>query len=435
MLLGFGLVSWQTKQVNADRVRQNMVTAIQQSSLQSEDMSMRLNNADLKTLRVRSLREFMDNYFKLYNTNSTNKTDADVAKAVNTSFNFYVANSHDLKAVSDDAREKPAILIVKAGKITSLTYFKTGTSKTTITAADEIAKVVTLDQPVDIKMVKVRSLLKSVAYEATTAVSIKRSPVASPVSNKLEDITVPFNTKGSSDLLINNVNIRDSLGNKIDMSNVTITIEDTSGKPVDLNTNLVNPEYRAVYKATDTVSKSKLTVLRVVKVDQNMPLIDTPDVYTDYVGSGELAGVQAYEMPNGATGTRGANITSKIKQNLSETDLLKAGTYTQELQVASSINGQITKKTRKLILLPNTPVITTTNQSIGTYRVGIMPNLAELLSGVVATSPRDGDITTAIVVNVEAVNAKTAGTYNVTYSVTAPTGHVSTTITRTITFK
>ena len=244
LLLGFGLVSWQTKQVNADRVRQNMVTAIQQSSLQSEDMSMRLNNADLKTLRVRSLREFMDNYFKLYNTNSSNKTDADVAKAVNTSFNFYLTNSHDLKAVSDDVREKPVILIVKAGKITSLTYFKTGTSKTTITTADEIAKVVTLDQPVDIKMVKVRSLLKSVAYNATTAVSIKRSPVASPVSNKLEDITVPFNTKGSSDLLINNVNIRDSLGNKIDMSKVTVTIEDTSGKPVDLNTNLVqNPGY------------------------------------------------------------------------------------------------------------------------------------------------------------------------------------------------
>ena len=169
LLLGFGLVSWQKKQVNADRVRQNMVTAIQQSSLQSEDMSMRLNNADLKTLRVRSLREFMDNYFKLYNTNSTNKTEADVAKAVNTSFNFYLTNSHDLKAVSDDAREKPVILIVKAGKITSLTYFKTGTSKTTITAANEIAKVITLELPVDIKMGKVRSRLNSVAYDATTA--------------------------------------------------------------------------------------------------------------------------------------------------------------------------------------------------------------------------------------------------------------------------
>lgn len=393
---------------------------------------MRLNNTDLKTLRVRSLDTFIDNYLTLYNTNA-DSNEANKANRVNTSFNFYLMNLNDLKSVPSGVES--ASVIVKSGKIAAIDYFTAGKAKQRVSNESTLSKMITLTQPVDIKMVKVHSILDGKTYDATTALSVKRSPVASPVSNKLDTITVPFGTKGSDTAFTNNINIRDSLGNRIDLSAITMSLKDSDNNDVSMDEALTKPRYQMTYTAVDSVSNSKLKVVREVLVDQNMPLIVTPDVYTDYVGAKALVGVSAYEMPKGASGKRGTDITSNVTQNLKDSDLLKSGTYDQVLEVKSPSNGQVTKKSRKLVLLENTPSITTPNLVIGTYSTGFMPTPTELYAGVVATSPRDGDITTAINLDTTKVDSTKPGTYNVVYTVTAPTGGVTATLTRTIIFK
>lgn len=430
LVVGFSFVKWQTNQNDSDRVRQAMTTAIQKSSTKSEDMSQRTNNSDVKTMRVKSLKTFVDNYFDLYNSDvyGVNKQTPN-----NTKFNFYLANAKDLKSVSDADVSHGVSVVVANDKIESLTYTATGNKQKKLTG-DKVNTVLTMDVPVDVKMVKVHAVTKDETFDATAALSVKRSPVASPVSNKLDTLTVPYNTRADDSVFLKDLDIRNGIGVKIETSKIKFHLETLDSKTVASATKLTNKEYKAVYEAVDDNSGSKLKVGRKILVDQNLPLIETPDVVTAYVGDSAFIQARAFEMPNGANGNRGREITSSLKQNLTKDQLNKAGTYTQKLEVKDA-NGKESTKTRTLVLKPNTPEFNVATDAIGTYSVNRMPANSELMAGVTAKSPKDGDLTNNIKMDTSAVNAAEAGTYTVKYSVTAPTGGLSTTTSRTITFQ
>lgn len=407
-----------------------MTTAIQKSSTKSEDMSQRTNNSDVKTMRVRSLKTFVDNYFDLYNSDvyAENKQTAN-----NTKFNFYLANAKDLKSVSDADVSHGVSVIVANNAIESLTYTTSSNAQKTISGSS-VDKVLTMTMPVDVKMVKVHAVTKDETFDATAALSVKRSPVASPVSNKLDTLTVPYNTRADSSLFLKDLDIRNGIGVKIDTSKIKFHLETLDSTTVASATKLTNKEYKIVYEAVDDNSGSKLKVGRQILVDQNLPLIETPDVVTAYVGDSAFTQARAFEMPNGANGDRGSEITSSLKQNLTKDQLNTAGTYTQKLEVEDS-NGKESTKTRTLVLKPNTPVFSVASNKIGIYSVNRMPASSELLSGVTANSPKDGDLTNSITMDTSAVNSSKAGTYTITYSVKAPTGGLSATVSRTIEFQ
>lgn len=432
LIVGFSFVKWQANQNDSDRVRQVMEMSIQKSSTKSEDMSQRTNNSDVKTLRVVSLQTFMDNYFGLYNS-GVHKSNLQTPD--NTSFNFYLANAKDLKDVNklDVDVSHGVSVIVKQGKIDKLSYnSKAGNSKTV--TGDDTNTLLDLNTAVDVKMVKVHSLVKDQTFDATAALSVKRSPVASPVSNKLDTLQIPYKTRANSSLFTKDLDIRNSLGVKIETSKITYRVETKDGKSVPSSTELTDSEYKAIYEAVDENSGSKLRVNRKVEVDQNLPLIETPNTVIAYVGDDAFIQARAFEMPNGAHGTRGKEITDLLKQDLTKDQLNKAGTYTQNFTVTDS-NGKSSKKSRTLVLKANTPVFNVTDPVIGIYSVGRMPATSELMAGVTAKSPKDGDLTNLIEIDKSSVDASKAGKYTVTYRVTAPTGGLTATTTRTIEFK
>lgn len=430
LVVGFSFVKWQTNQNDSDRVRQAMTTAIQKSSTKSEDMSQRINNSDVKTMRLKSLKAFVDTYFDLYNSNVYVKNKQ---TPNNTKFNFYLSNAKDLKSVSDADVSHGVSVVVANDEIKSLAYTTTGNKQKNITGND-VNRVLTMNVPVDVKMVKVHAVTKNETFDATAALSVKRSPVASPVSNKLETLTVPYDTRADDNAFLKDIDIRNGIGVKIEISKIKFHLETLDSKTVAPETKLTNEEYKAVYEAVDEDSGSKLKIGRKILVDQNLPLIETPDVVNAYVGDSEFIQARAFEMPNGESGERGREITSSLTQNLTKDQLNKAGTYTQKLVVKDAKDKENTK-TRTLVLKPNTPEFEVAADNIGTYSINRMPAYSELMAGVTAKSPKDGDLTTSIKMDTSDVNASKAGTYNVKYSVIAPTGGLSKIIVRTITFQ
>lgn len=271
LIVGFSFVKWQANQNDSDRVRQVMEMSIQKSSTKSEDMSQRTNNSDVKTLRVVSLQTFMDNYFGLYNS-GVHKSNLQTPD--NTSFNFYLANAKDLKDVNklDVDVSHGVSVIVKQGKIDKLSYnSKAGNSKTV--TGDDTNTLLDLNTAVDVKMVKVHSLVKDQTFDATAALSVKRSPVASPVSNKLDTLQIPYKTRANSSLFTKDLDIRNSLGIKIETSKITYRVETKDGKSVPSSTELTDSEYKAIYEAVDENSGSKLRVNRKVEVDKIFRLL------------------------------------------------------------------------------------------------------------------------------------------------------------------
>lgn len=435
LVLGISLIKWQSDQGNSDRIRQAMTDTIQQSATNVSDLSSRTNNTDLKTLRIKSLNQFMDEYYRLYNANSAIDNKSNLQNKNNSKFNFYLMDGQDVKSIPSAGINKGVSVYVVNGQIKSLGYYTSDTVIKTITDADTIKTMLTLDQAVNIKMVKVRALFGSRSYDATAALSLKRSPVASPVSNKLDDLTVPNKTPVGSDLFKNNINVRNSLGSLIDPKDVTVVITNSAGEVQAQGTVLTDSSYTATYEATDTAasSQSGIKIVRKILVDQNLPLIESPMVVTDYISADPLVGARAYEMPNGANGSRGIEITSRLTQNLSKSDLMTVGSHDQTLEVTDS-NGKHSILKRKLVLKANTPVLTATSDSIGEYLVGRGPNTTELAAGITASSPKDGNLISLLKIDVSQVNANIPGTYNVVYSVASPTGGEVTTLTRTITF-
>lgn len=432
LVVGFGFVKWQTNQNDSDRVREAMTSSIQKSSVKSEDMSQRTNNSDVKTLRVQSLQLFINNYFELYN-NGVYKGNTQTPQ--NTSFNFYLANAKDLNVSKNvDINVAHGVsVIVSENKIRTITYsLNSGKSVTVKDGAAE--HILTLKQAVDLKMVKVHAIVKNETFDATAALSVKRSPVASPVSNKLDDLTVPYETRADEKVFLKDLDIRDGVGNKISTSKVKFHLENLDKKTISSKTKLTDKEYKAVYEAIDENSGAKLKVGRKIFVDQNEPLIESPETVTAYVGDSAFKQARAFEMPNGKSGERGVEITDKLKQDLSKDQLGKSGTYTQHLKVTDS-HGKTSELTRTLVVLSNTPEIHVTDSLVGIYRVGRMPATSELMAGVTAKAPKDGDLTNLIEIDTSKVDSKTAGKYTITYRVTAPTGGVTTTATRTIEFK
>lgn len=435
LIIGFSFVKWQTNQTDSDRVRQIMTTSIQKASTQSEDMSQRTNNSDVKTLRVTSLQNFMDDYFKLYN-DGVIKVNEQTPN--NTMFNFYLSNAKDLKlpnGTNSDVSHGASVVVLD-GKVSSLTYnvMENGKSKST-TVKDATAQTqIPLNIPVDIKMVKVHAQIKNETFDATAALSVKRSPVASPVVNKLEDLTVPYKTRADDSVFLKDLDLRDGVGNKIETSKINFHLEMTDGTQVSPKTELTATEYKAVYEAIDQNSGSKLKVGRKILVDQNLPLIESPEVVTAYVGDSEFTQAKAFEMPNGANGTRGREITDSLTQDLTNSQLGTAGTYTQHLTVTDQYK-KTSKLTRTFIVKANTPKIKVSDPVIGTYRTGRMPSTSELMAGVTASSPKDGNITNRITIDISAVNSSKAGTYTVKYTVKTPTGGLTDTATRTIEFQ
>ncbi len=430
LVVGFSFVKWQTNQNDSDRVRQVMTTAIQKSSTKSEDMSQRINNSDVKTMRVKSIKTFVDNYFDLYNSDVYGKNKQ---TPNNTKFNFYLANAKDIKSVSDADVSHGVSVVVANDKIESLTYTATGNTQKKLTGAN-VNPVLTMNVPVDVKMVKVHAVTKDETFDATAALSVKRSPVASPVSNKLDTLTVPYNTRADDNIFLKDLDIRNGIGVKIETSKIKFHLEMLDSTTVASTTKLTNKEYKAVYEAVDDNSGSKLKVGRKILVDQNLPLIETPAVVTAYVGDSEFIQVRAFEMPDGESGKRGREITSSLKQNLTKDQLNQAGTYTQKL-VVKYANGKESTKTRTLVLKPNMPEFNVLTDHIGTYSINRMPANSELMAGVTVKSPKDGDLTNSIKMDTSAVNAAKSGTYTVKYSVIAPTGGLSKITIRTITFQ
>lgn len=431
IMLGFVLVMWQTNQSASDRVQSSMETAMQQTPLKIEDMSQRTNNSETKTLRITSLKDFADTYFKIYNENSgPSKYNQN---ATNTMFNFNIADSADIKAPAgqDYSDVKTIDVVVKKGAITAIQ----ASGKPKVTDKAVIATMMTVDKTsVNIKMVKVHaSNIYGQDYDATTVLSLKKTPVANPVVNKLDDLYVKQGILASDAVFMADVQIMNSIGTPIPNSQISYKIMDSSKKEVPKTTKLTGDSYTITYSTKDTNSGNSLTVDRKVIVDQNNPLIVSANNITIYAGQPTLFGVTAYQMPNGVNGSRGKDITSLVVQ--SGVTANKVGSFTQTLTVIDPDTNKKSTMTRKVIVLENQPVFSVGSNNIGTYRLNsTVPSIGTLMAGVSVESPYDGVLNNSVKIDLSKVNFGVAGSYPVKYSVTA-TGGLSASIERTITIK
>ncbi len=175
--------------------------------------------------------------------------------------------------------------------------------------------------------------------------------------------------------------------------------------------------YNVTYKVTDSNNTSTTKTITVTVTANKKPTITATDkTVTQKTTFNPLEGVTAKDTEDG-------NLTSKIKVISNNVDINTLGTYEVTYEVTDSFNQKVTKKIVVTVVKSKPPVINANNKTI------VINTKYNPLTGVSATDPEEGDLTSKITVTKNTVDSTKLGTYEVVYQVKDNTDNV---VTKTI---
>ncbi|MBA3926445.1 immunoglobulin-like domain-containing protein [Listeria rustica] len=324
-------------------------------------------------------------------------TDSDGNTTTKTITVTVTSNDAPVITASDKTLKKGGAFSPMAGVSATDTEDGNMTSKISVTANDvDTSKVGTYHVTYSVTDSDGNTTTKTIAVTVTSndAPVIQASDITMRVNK-------PFNVK-------NAVNATDTEDGDI-TSKISVTANDVNTAKAGV--------YHVTYSVTDSDGNTTTKTITVTVLTDDAPILTTSDVYLKVGDSFDpKAGVSASDTEDG-------NITSKIKIESNNVDMSKDGSYAVVYSVTDSDNNT-TKVTRHVYVRTNDkPVI---HASDITFKAGYT---FDVKAGISASDTEDGDITSSVKIVANDVDASTAGTYHVTYSVTDSDNN---TITKTI---